>query len=522
MANWLTRFFKSEEKEPITEATEIFKNRGDDVIDAYAKRVSGEGYEDLYPTNATNLGISSFNLFYKDYIDQETKSNTDRIKSYREMAKMPEIADVLEDAANESVEEDNEGNVIFLNLFDEELSKNENAKKEIYEEFNTLFYNRLDIAETLWDWFYSYMRDGKLFYERIQLKNKSGNGIIRVKKLPAESMGYVVDDETKRIKFFYQRLTNNVKIPKDMDEAKKEKKLVVFYPAQIGYVEYGIYGQGKNDVIGYLENAKIPYNQLRLLEIALVIYRIVRAPERLVFRIDVGNMPRRQAEKYVEQFKNKMSKKQTFNTKTGTLTNETDVLSIMDNFYIPQGENRGSDISSIGGNAGGFSELDDIHYFARKLYRALKYPLSRIEKRQEGRRGDDVLFGQSFGEIARDEIKWSKFLEKQQKKFCRELLNLFLLHMNFTGHRAEYELNKDNINITMNPPSDYREQMRQGVIDQRMNNYQNLANNPEFSKSFLMKKYLEYTDEDLEELSKGFEEDKKYFPQDEGGGGFGF
>jgi len=183
-------------------------------------------------------------------------------------------------------------------------------------------------------------------------------------------------------------------------------------------------------------------------------------------------------------------------------------------FVKNSSEGRGSDITSVGGNAAGFTELTDIFYFSHKLYRALKYPISRITQGVE--QGQEVMFGGTgSGQISRDEIKWAKFLERQQRKFCNELVDLFLLHLDFKGIKKQYSLTENSFTIRMNPPSHYKEQMHQGFLEQAFQNYNALCQNAEFSKSYLVKKYLHWTEDELLENREGFKNDKKYFPPDE-------
>jgi hypothetical protein len=179
-------------------------------------------------------------------------------------------------------------------------------------------------------------------------------------------------------------------------------------------------------------------------------------------------------------------------------------------------DGRGSSIDSVGGDAKGFTELDDIYYFSRKMYRALKYPLSRVTAGQEKREADIVFGGSQTSEITRDEIKWSKFLERQQNKFCEEFKHLFLLHLKFKGLYKEYNLNKQKINVYMNSPSNYKEQMSQSFLETRFNNYSILADRNEFSKYYLMKKYLKWSDDEIEENVKDIKKDKEMFPKEEG------
>jgi hypothetical protein len=199
------------------------------------------------------------------------------------------------------------------------------------------------------------------------------------------------------------------------------------------------------------------------------------------------------------------------------LTHEPEVLSILENFFLPQSsEGRGSDITTVGGNPAGFTELDDIYYFSRKLYRALKYPLSRVTAGQEKTEAAITIGGSHTGEISRDEVKWARFLERQQLKFCHELLNIFLIHLEFKGLKQQYGLDTTKINFEMIPPSHYKESQEQGFQEIRFNNYNALANNEEFSKYYLMKRFLQWTEEEIDEnirLKK--EKDKLLIPEPE-------
>ena len=139
-----------------------------------------------------------------------------------------------------------------------------------------------------------------------------------------------------KFNFFVQYLKAQGKLPKSIEDAEKKQDLITFYPKQIGYIDYGQYGMGgKKDIIGYLEKARQPYNQLKLLETSVIIYRLIRAPERLVFKIDTGNMPISKALKFTEEMKRKLQKKISYDPSTGKMTNTPDVLSMLENFFIP-------------------------------------------------------------------------------------------------------------------------------------------------------------------------------------------
>lgn len=512
--------------EIITEDIPQFAGLGerDSFEDMMAKR--GEGWENIQDIPGyTQLTLSTFNSFYNKYINKIFENERQKILDYREMAGFAEIGDVIEDATNESSQEDHDDRIIHLEILDPNLNDNENIVNNINKEFNTLFYSTIkDFSDTLWDMIRTYFIDGRMFYERVINTKQEKKGIINIKKLPSETMDYIYDPGSGKILYYMQYLKpqGSLKRPANVEEAKKRKDIVLFNPEQIGFINYGIYGRTKQEIFGYLEKVRIPYNQLKLLEISVIIYRLIRAPERLVFRIDTGNMPRDKALKFVEKIKQKLSKKQTYDPSTGQLTHEPEIFSVLENFYLPQSaDGRGSQIDTVGGNPAGFAELDDIYYFARKMYRALKYPMSRVSAGQEKREADIMFGGGSTGEISRDEVKWAKFLERQQKKIGREFTKLFLIHLEFKGLKKQYDLDEKKIKISLTPPSNYKEQMEQNFLESRYNNYQALADREEISKYYLMKKFLKWTDEDIEENVKGLKKDKeKGFTAEESQGGY--
>lgn len=522
---WYDRLFaksRGDESKRVDESMKQFVGKGDQPTQAELNATRGEGVEDyLLISGYGSMGYGSLNSFYNRYINKVFESEVMKIMEYRKMAEYPEIGDVIEDAVNESTLTNDENKVFRLEIYDSTLAKSKNAVKNLYKEFDELFYRRIEIDKMIDDLLRTYYIDGRVYYERIIDKNRPGRGIMAIKKLPSETMDYAYDPRDGHIINYYQYLAPNTKRPLNRAEAEKDPRIVIFEPEQIGLVHYGVYGKTKAEIYGYLEKARVPYNQLKLLETSVIIYRIVRAPERFVFKIDTGNMPKDKAMKFVEKIKTKFIKKQTYDPQSGALTHEPEVLSILENFFLPQSaDGRGSAIETVGGSSIGFTELNDVYYFARKLYRALKYPASRVTAGQEKREAEIVVGGSHTGEISRDEVKWAKFLEKHQMRLCDELRDLFLLHLEFKGFVKQYALEKDMIHIEMVPPSHYKESLEQGFIEVRHNNYNALANNQEFSKYFLMKKYLGWTDEEIEENLRCLKEKDRLFmeavPQEPG------
>jgi hypothetical protein len=522
MAFW-DKWFTDNEEDVLTEAIGAFKNKGDSATsDSQTLSTRGEGYSFDEMVSAQGFGkhtMNTFNNFYNNHIDNQFANQAARLNYYRMMAEMPEIASVIEDIIIESSQENENGHVVGLDVLNSELESNENILSNLNDQFEELFFDKIGINNFIFDMIRTYYVDGKIFCEKIVQKNKSNMGIIGLKKLPTETMDFFTDPKTGKIVGYVQYVNPRAKKVNTWEEAEKEaendKGVILFYPEQIIHLDYGIYGRTRKDVIGYLEKAKIPYNQLKLLETSVIIYRIVKSPERLVFKIDTGAMPRDKAMKFVEKIKMKFTQNTGYNQQTGQLQNQPEVISMLDNYFIPtSSDGRGSDISSIGGNPAGFAELDDIYYFARKLYMALKYPMSRIMNQQEGRHADNTWLQGDTGQISRDEIRWSKFLERHQNKFEQIFLDLFILHLEFQGLKKEYDLDRSKLNVVMVPPNNYKDQMRQLLLQTQMDNYSSLAGNEEFSKSFLMKEMLGWDDDKIKANSDGFEKDDELFPRE--------
>jgi len=509
-------FFKK--KQPLTEETKAFKNKGKEgVSKKFIENTRGEGFDDVLDIGYGKETVGNFNSFYKNFINTQFASKRSKIQNYRVMADMPEISSIIEDICIESTQENQNGKILELDILNQELESNENTVKNIQMEFDELFHKNLRINDNIIDFVRTYYIDAELYLERVINTGKSSLGILKLKRLPTETMDYLIDSNTGRISAFLQYKKTEVKAPANVEEALQNDDIIVFYPEQISYIDYGIYAGTRKNVIGYLEKAKQPFNQLKLIETSIVIYRIVRSPERLVFNIDTGAMPKDKAIKFVEKIKQKMAQKVEFDSQTGTLRNQPNITSLIENYFLPQSsDGRGSSISSVGGNPSGFSELDDLYYFARKLYIALKYPISRIINAEERRPGDTLFMGSQTGEITIDEIRWAKFLERHQMKFCQMFTELFLVHLEFKGLKKEYELSINDLNVVMTPPNEYKAQMEQALLETRMNNYNNLSNNQEFSKTFLMKEYLGWDDDMVKANAQGFKDDEKYLPKDEG------
>jgi hypothetical protein len=515
MAFWNKWFGDSE---PIVESTKAFIGKGDsNISDKFIESISGEGVDDVLYLGFGKESAGNFNNFYNDFINTTFQNKRMKIANYRVMAEMPEISSVIEDISIESTQEDYDGKILKLEILDDDINDNENIVNNLNAEFDDLFHNKIRINNHIIDYVRTYFIDAEIFLEKVVQKGKASRGIINLKKLPTETMDEFINPSNGKTEFFYQILATDIKPPKTLEEAEKNDKIIVFYPEQIAHIDYGIYQATKRNVQGYLEKSKQPFNQLKLLETSVVIYRIIKAPSRLVFKIDTGAMPRDKSLKFVERIKKNLTQKVEFDQKSGMMRNQTDVMSMMDNYFLPQSsDGRGSSVEELNGDPSGFAQLDDIYYFARKLYIALKYPIGRVISQENRTPGDNLFMGGNASEITIDEIRWAKFLERHQQKFSQMFTEVFMLHLEFKGLKAEYDVDINKINVTMTPPNNYKQQMAQMEIEKQVANYTSLQSMEEFSKVFLMREFLKWSEEMIKQNADGLIEDKKLFPKPEG------
>lgn len=498
---------------PVNEELKQFKNIGPEK----------ERKESEYGEGLENPLMASYGLithqFYDKYLYQRLDSKIKKIEEYRRIAANAEIADVIEDAVVESTMPNDQEEIFKLIIKDEKLQKNKNAVKNLTNEFNELVYNRLHLNTKVQNYFEDYLIDGELYLENVIDLNNTKRGLLYWKKLPTETMDFIYNYQSGQIDAFIQYLNNSVASIRSVEDARNNKDVILFNTSQIAYMNYGKFSPvDRTKIFGYLEKARKPFNQLNMLETSVIIYRLVRAPERFVFNIDVGNMPRDKGMQFVEKMKQKLSTKESFDPETGLLKKAVNVMSMTENFFLPTSSTgRGSQVTTVGGNPSGFAELDDIYYFQKKLYKALKYPITRVQNTKENRSGDNLFGGSSnYGEIPRDEVKWSIFLESQQDKFCRMLLKSFLIHLGFKGFLKQYGLTENSLAISMNCPNSYREQIEQKGLETKFNNYNMLVNNEEFSKTYLMKKLLDMDEDDIKMNMEGFKQDKEMFKYKDG------
>ncbi|MCS7316924.1 MAG: portal protein [Candidatus Dojkabacteria bacterium] len=422
---------------------------------------------------------------YSKYIYSLERDKRTRIALYREMAKYPEIAFAVDEYVDEAINENEKGEYIELHITNKLFRENDNQRKTILYEFDYLMNEVIKIDKFIYQWFREYMIDGEIFFEKVFDINQENKGIIKIERLPTEKI-YPIwkNPESDEILFFaYQGDgTNAINVNKNL----------------VAYANSGKYDWSRDNdmkvVLSFLEESKVTYKRLKLLEDALVIYRIVRAPERRVFKIDVGSLPKGRAEQFMQEMIRKYRQRKFFDPVTGDIAEGLDSMAMTEDFWFPvfQG-GRGSDVTTLQGGQG-LGEVADVEYFLNKLYRGLKIPKSRF--------GEDNKF--SIGDtsdITREEVKFMKEVKRYSDRFSYLFKDIFLTHLKLRGIAEEYGISEQDFKIKLCANNLFEKFLAAKIYELRFGNFEKFKDlinteKPIFSRKWVVQKLLEITDEE--------------------------
>ena len=358
--------------------------------------------------------------FYSTILDTDGRSRTedDLIRRYRDIAIQPECDSAIEDIVSEAIASDEKDMCISIAL--DNLQVSATIKKRIKEEFERIL-QLLDFNNKAHDIFRRWYVDGRIFYHKVIDSQNPRKGIQQLRYIDPRKIKKVREVRKKRPD---GPTPHGLSIIDDFQEyyLYNEKGVagttsggIKVAPDTIAFCASGLIDQNKNMILSYLHKAIKPVNQLRMIEDATVIYRIARAPERRIFKIDVGNLPKVKAEQYLRDVMARYRNKLVYDASTGEIRDDRNYMSMLEDFWLPSREGgRGTDISTLPGGQN-LGEIADIEYFRSKLYRSLNVPVSRLE----GSTGFNL--GRA-SEITRDELKFTKFVQRLRKKFT-ELFN---------------------------------------------------------------------------------------------------
>ena len=449
--------------------------------------------------------ISPTGGYFGQYMDlggDKFQTDRDLIMKYRSISQYPEVDMAIEDICNEAITDEN-GVIVRLNL--DNLDQKDTVKELIMEEFERIL-SLTNFSMTAYDTFRRWYIDGRLFYHCIINDAKPDAGILELRQI----------DPTKIRKI---KEVEKVKDPKTGADLTKEGKEYYLYqddtmsnnseglrinPDAIIQVNSGLLNEERNKVVGYLNKALKPINQLSMMEDSLVIYRISRAPERRIFYIDVGNLPKGKAEEYLNSTMNKYRNKVVYDPTTGAIKDEKIHRNVMEDFWLPRREGgRGTEITTLPGGQN-LGEIEDIQYFQNKLYRALNIPMSRLTE------ADAFSVGRS-SEITRDELKFQKFIDRCRGKFStlfyealkRQLiLKKIIVPSDWVNIREEIvvEYSRDNYYAELKDGEILKERIE---MVQMMDEYIGTF----WSKDWVRRNILKLTDEDIKQIAKDNKED---------------
>ena len=458
--------------------------------------------------------------FFGSYVDIEGvyKTEYDLIKRYREMALHPECDGAIEDIVNEAIVSDLNDSPVQIDL--DNLNAGDSLKKKIREEFKTIL-ELLDFDKKSHEIYRNWYVDGRLYYHKvIDLKNPH-DGIQELRYIDALKMRYVRESITKKdkgggvqvqdgrdnpmnspfpnIKEYFVYNPKQQVAPYGGQPGKGSGGGVKFAKDAITYCTSGLVDRNKGTTLSYLHKAIKSLNQLRMIEDSLVIYRLSRAPERRIFYIDVGNLPKMKAEQYLRDVMMRYRNKLVYDAGTGEIRDDKKFMSMLEDFWLPRREGgRGTEITTLPGGQN-LGELADIKYFQSKLYRSLNVP----ESRQGGEGGFNL--GRS-SEILRDELKFTKFVGRLRKRFSRmfnDMLKTQCLLKNLVTPE-DWDLMEEHIQYDFLYDNHFSELKEAELMTERLN----IAATAEpyvgkyYSQDYVRRKFLRQTDEEIIEQDK--------------------
>jgi hypothetical protein len=459
----------------------IFKKAGVRRAEALAKAsVSSSNPYNNIPIGDFAKDSSFGDVMYANI--EEDKAG--RLRDYRIIAAYSEVADALDEICDETINPDDSGWITSLQLKDIDLTIDE---KELLEKEFHRYVEYYDLKNKGWQYFRQLLVEGEVYFEQIVHDEYVQDGVLGVINLPAEIIDPVYNNiQNMLVKgFIYRKPIFNESQPNKVEK-------VEFIPMdqnQIMYVNSGVYNETKNFVVPFLENARRPYRQLSLIEDAIVIYRLVRAPERLVFNVDVGNMPPPKAEAYLKKLIQNYWSRKTFDMDQNDVVKKFNPQSMLDAFWFAKRQgSEGTTVDQLAGGAN-LGELSDLMYFIKKLYRALKVPSTRLDPNDQASTDGST--------ILREELKFARFVMRQQQRFAAGLRKGYITHLTLMGIFEKLELNEQNIEIDFNVPTNFYELRENQRLELKAGNYGNLASDEFISATYAQKKYLGWKDRDI-------------------------
>jgi hypothetical protein len=454
------------------------------------------------PESDDGSSVISAGGYFGQYVDMEgtkAKDDSDLIKKYREIALYPECDSAIEDIVNEAIvsNEDDQAVEIVTDNLDGYNSKIKNLIREEFDSVTKL----LSFGSNGHDIFRKWYVDGRLYYHMIIDEKNPKQGITELRPIDAlhiRKVRQVIEDKDPKTGAKLVKGYNEFYIYQDTIQGKSNTGLKINKDA-IVYVPSGLLDQQSKKVLGFLFKAIKPVNQLRMMEDSLVIYRLARAPERRIFYIDVGNLPKGKAEAYLRDIMARYKNKIVYDANTGEIRDDRKHMSMLEDFWLPRREGgKGTEITTLPGGEN-LGQIEDILYFQKKLYKSLNVPVSRLEENQS------FVLGRST-EISRDEVKFSKFVQRLRKKFSELFMQVLRTQLILKGviTAEDWDKMKEDIVIDFLKDNYFAELKESEVIRERMNSLQMVDPfvGKYYSAAWVRKNILMQTEEEISDIDK--------------------
>jgi hypothetical protein len=469
------------------------------------------------PTEANDDGAVTItqNAHYGTYVDLEgsVRNELELITRYREMSNHSELEMAIDDIVNEAITHDVTGRTVDIIL--DNLKQPDAVKKKIAEEFNNIL-KMLNFNNLADDLFKRWYIDGRIYFHVVVDEKKPKEGIQELRYIDPRKIRkvreilkgrdpktganiiqsiaeyYVYQDKGTTTQTYTAQVNSGLRIA----------------PDSVINVNSGLMDAKNTFVISYLHKAIKPLNQLRMIEDAVVIYRISRAPERRIFYIDVGNLPKGKAEQYLRDIMIKYKNKMVYDASTGELRDDRKHMSMLEDFWLPRREGgKGTEITTLpaGQNLG---ELEDVKYFRQKLMQSLNVPISRLEPQQGGMIGLGRV-----SEVTRDEVKFTKFIVRLRNKFSQIFDNALAIQLSLKGicSREEWDHFKEDVYYDYKKDNNFTEMRDAEILRERLSVLQTVDPylGKYYSAQWVKKKILQMNDEEIEQMQKEIDEEEE-------------
>ena len=446
---------------------------------------------------------------YSIDLDGVVRNDYDLISRYREMVLQPECDSAVDDVVNETICGNFDDVPVSVELSN--LKVSEKIKKLIREEFDEIL-RLLDFENRSYEIFRRWYVDGRLFYHKvIDPKNPKG-GLIDLRYIDPRKIRKVTEYEEKKPEQLRgmdlnTQLTQRAASyflynPKGLKNSTNQGMKIA--PDSITYCHSGVQDLNKNMVLSHLHKAIKAVNQLRMIEDSLVIYRLSRAPERRIFYIDVGNLPKNKAEQYLREVMGRYRNKLVYDANTGEIKDDKKFMSMLEDFWLPRREGgRGTEITTLPGGQN-LGELEDVKYFQKKLYKSLNVPNSRLETETTFNIG-------RAAEITRDEVKFQKFVARLRKRFSELFVDLLKTQLILKGIVSieEWDEMKEHIQFDYIADNYFTELKEIEIRNERLNEVSQMDPyvGKYFSAEYIRRQVLKQTDVEIKEIDKQIEQE---------------